>query len=83
MVLVIEYLSWRFTWNLVLETCNFSHKTTRRPHLYLTWSRCSGFYAKLKYLLGTEAFEKCFPLLAGFEFKEHDPALAGLTADIH
>jgi hypothetical protein len=71
--LVIEYLNWRFIWNLVLETYDFSHKTTRRPHLYLTWSRGSRFYAKLKYHLGTESFEKCFPPLAGFEFKSKIP----------
>jgi hypothetical protein len=30
-----------------------------------------------------ETFEKCFPPLAGFKFKEGDPALAGLTTGIH
>jgi hypothetical protein len=41
--------------------------------LYLTWYRGSGFFAKLKYLIETEVFEKCFPPLAGFEFKSKIP----------
>jgi hypothetical protein len=30
-----------------------------------------------------ETFEKCFPLMAGLKAKAGDPALAGLTTDIH
>ena len=51
-VLVIEYWNLRFTCNLVLGVCDFSHKTPRQSHLSLTWPWGRGFLKSNKSFFG-------------------------------
>jgi len=42
-VLVIEYWNLRFICNLVLEICDFRHKTPRQSRRTLIWPKGPGF----------------------------------------